>query len=270
MRRFLFLAVISLLLPLNMSTAWARPRAIVTDGSDARADDSQAGIVGAPNSEAWGLLIYTPANGGADYVALDQLNAPALLCSQATTCNACPIGTCSAQPGVPVSFGLVDVTGALNLKLVNTTDSNASFSSQSSTPTSDTYKTFSAYMDWIEQDYSNYSDHIDALKNDTPPYTFPPLPLDIASELAGKPSVMFVAWQDKVGCAQLQPNDPDSSDPCSTDNNSTDWTDPYTYDSLIMAVWFEPKSVDAPEPATFGLLTAGLFGVGCLRRKRGA
>lgn len=260
MRRFLYFAMIGLLLPLNLSTAWARPRAILTDGSDDRVDALVTGIVGAPNFEAWGLLIYAPTDGNADYVALDQANAVPLLCSQT-------IGACSTQPGVPVSFGLVDTTGALNLKLVNTsTPGGTFFQSRYAVPTLDVSKSFSAYMDWLASDYSGYSDYIDDTTNEIPPYAFPPLPPDIASELTGK-SVTYVAWQDTVGCAELK--DPDASDLCSADNpDNSNWTDPYTYQSLIMAVWFEPQSVDAPEPATFSLLTAGLFGVGCLKRKR--
>jgi hypothetical protein len=280
MLKFIYTAAAGVLL-LTASTSDVQAkmsRAISTDSST----PLQA-VVGTPNAEAMTMFILANPNPNGDnnYVSLYSLVTNSVVgdpvfCNKSFAISGSQNCTAST-PGVPVSLGLTGPNGELPIgeplasdppdvspsprldfgqvqfAITNFTESQTYLSGSLGNGVPDLTPGFvfggSGFfqMDMVTTDFSDFGLGV--------------LDPAIASFLAGLPAgsnLQFIGWQDY-----------NASDGSTFDPNDENSVDPWTYDNMIMAVWFAPNAT-VPEPASLLLFAPVLLGASYIvRRRRG-
>jgi hypothetical protein len=276
MLKFIYTAIGALLLTASSSDFLAKmSRAISTDSST----PLQA-VVGTPNAEVMTMFILANPNPNGDnnYVSLYSLVTNSavgdpIFCNKSFAIGGSQNCTASA-PGVPVSLGLSGPNGELPIgeplasdppdvptprldfgqvqfAITNFTESKTYLSGSLGNGVPDLTPGFvfggSGFfqMDMVTTDFSDFGLGV--------------LDPSIAAFLSGLPAgsnLQFIGWQDY-----------NASDGSTFDPNDENSVDPWTYDNMIMAVWFAPNAT-VPEPASLLLFAPVLLGASYFARRR--
>ena len=240
-------------------------------------------VVGTPNAEVMAMFISAAPNaaGDSNYVSLYSLVTNSavgdpIFCNKSFALGGGKNCTASSA-GVPVSLGLSGPNGELPIGSPLASDSadvlpspRLNFGQVQFALTNFTASTtylsgnlFNGVQDLTPGFVFGGSSffQMDVVTTDFSDLGFGVLDPSIAAFLGGLPAgsnLQFVGWQDSnvTDGSTFDPND-DSS------------VDPWTYDNMVMAVWFVPKTA-TPEPATLLLFVPALLGASYLARRRRA
>jgi hypothetical protein len=228
MPKTIWLCAAGLLLALSSNADARSSRAISTDGSV-----PAPAVIGTPNADVMTMFILSGPGSSDDYVSAGTQR---IFCNKNfqisinDTCHA-------SSPGeiVPLNDP-ADSDGQVTLVLTNF-DSSQSYTSGVSA-VQDATGVFGGGSGFIYMD----------MVTDLSDFDFGVLDPTLAATLSALPAsdkLQIIGWQDS--------NVTDGFDPDANPN------DPWTYDSLVMAVWFVPR-VSAPEPASVLLFAPVLLG----------
>jgi hypothetical protein len=254
-----------LLLAISSNADAKTSRAISTDGSM-----QVPAIVGTPNSDVMTMFILSGPGSSDDYISA---GGQRIFCNKSFTISASdsctanspgdvfplgstgpygewPIGSplISDQPSAPsarTDFGQVQFI----LTNFDTLPPTTLFSASSSFEDGSLGQVFGG------QSHSIYADMVTDLAN----FDFGVLDPTIAATLSALPAsnnLQFIGWQDSNVSEGFDPNADANKD-----------VDPWTYNNMVMAVWFVPRT-SAPEPASLLLFAPALLGASYLARRR--
>lgn len=248
--------------------------------SDAQAKTSRAistddksklqAVVGVRNADVMAMFIFANPNGSNDYILA---GSDRIFCSKSFVISAGESCTASSPGSIvqldsktgadgewPIGSPLVfDPQGApspranfgqVELALTNFDASQTYLSGGSSVPDESGLKAFgrgsgSVQMDMVAKDFEAFGLGV-----------LDPSIAASLSVLSNANRLQFIGWQDSnvsVG-SNFDPHKKNS-------------VDPWTYDNMILAVWFVPKA-KVPEPASLLLFAPVLFGVSYIARRR--
>lgn len=239
-------------------------------------------VVGTPNAEVMTMFILANPNatGDNDYVSLYSLVTNSAVGDPIFCNKSFALGggnSCTASsPGVPVSLGLSGPNGELPIGSPLASDSadvpsprlnfgqiQFALTNFSASQTYLSGNLFNGVQDLTPGFVFGGSSffQMDMVTTDFSDFGLGVLDPAIAAFLGGLPAgsnLQFIGWQDS-----------NVTDGSTFDPNDENSVDPWTYDNMIMAVWFAPKTA-APEPATLLLFAPVLLGASYFARRRRA
>jgi hypothetical protein len=233
-------------------------------------------IVGVPNAQVNVMFISSnPSAGSVDFISVNTGSVFAPVAGQTLFCSGAVASKCGSPtaPGTVLTLGNTGVNGEfpigqplvfnppdssqlapVQFMLTNNT-SGVTFGEEGSIPENNNtdFGSGSMYIDYVSPIEDN-----GVLTQDWSFSGLPAADAAILSALGPSNLLQYIGWMDF--------NPTDNADP--SDPNSFDFNAAFTYDNMVMAVWFTPSS--APEPGSWALYISGFLALMVAFRRRAA